>query len=88
MKKSGLILGMAGALWMVSVLYSKSLSLPLISNYLGVFAARWVSYRGIAPFAGTVLAFKVWLVLTSALEWIAAGLIVRSVVRLCSRSGQ
>jgi hypothetical protein len=88
MKKWSLILGSAGALWMVFVLYSKSLPLARVSNYPGVFAARWVQYRGIAPSAGTVLAFNIWLVLTSALEWIAAGFVVRSAVRLRSRSGE
>jgi len=31
---------------------------------------------------------NVWLVITSALEWIAVGLIVRSLLRLRSRSDQ
>lgn len=88
MKKWALILGLAGALWMVFVLHSKALSLAFYSNYPGVFAARWVQYRGIAPSAGTVFAFNVWLVLTSALEWIAVGLVVRSLLRVLSRSGQ
>jgi hypothetical protein len=88
MKKWALILGLAGALWMVFVLYSKSLSLAFVSNYPGVFAARWVQYRGIAPSVETIFAFNVWLVLTSALEWIAVGLIIRSLLRMPSRSGQ
>jgi hypothetical protein len=88
MKKWTLILGVAGALWMVFVLYSKSLSLALFSNYPGAFAARWVQYRGIGPAAGTIFAFNIWLVLTSALEWIAVGLIVRSLLRIRSRSSQ
>jgi hypothetical protein len=88
MKKWTLTLGLAGALWMVVVLYSKSLPLARVSNYPGVFAARWVQYRGIAPSAGTALAFNVWLVLTSALEWIGVGLVIRSTIRLRSRSGQ
>ena len=86
MKKWARILGLAGAFWMVFVLHSKSLPLARMSNYPGVFAARWVQYRGIAPSAGTVLAFNIWLVLTSALEWIAVGLVVRSTIRLRSRS--
>jgi hypothetical protein len=88
MKKWAIILGLAGALWMVFVLYSKSLSLALVSNYPGAYAARFVQYRGIGPSAGTILAFNVWLVLTSALEWIAVGLIIRSLLRMRSRSGQ
>jgi len=88
MKKWALILGLAGAFWMVFVLYSKSLPLARVSNYPGVFAARRVQYRGIAPSGGTVLIFNIWLVLTSALEWIALGLVVRSTLRLGSRSGQ
>jgi hypothetical protein len=88
MKRWALILGLAGSLWMLFVLYSKSVPLALVSNYPGAFAARWVQYRGIAPSAGTIFAFNVWLLLTSALEWIAVGLIVRSLVRMRSRSGQ
>ena len=88
MKKWALVLGLSGALWMVFVLHSKSLPLAKASNFRGVFAARWVRYRGIAPSAGTVLAFNIWLVMTSALEWIAVGLVVRSTIRLPSRSGQ
>lgn len=88
MKRWALLIGLAGALWMVLVLYSKSLPLARVSNYPGVFAARWVTYRGIAPSAGTVLAFNIWLVLTSALEWIAVGLVVLLTIRLRSRSGQ
>ena len=88
MTKWAVILGSAGALWMVLVLYSKSLPLAMVSNYPGVFAARWVQYRGIAPSAGTLLAFNIWLVLTSALEWIAVGLLIRSTIRFRSRSGQ
>jgi hypothetical protein len=88
MKKWALILGLAGALWMVFVLYQKWFSLAVVSNYPGVFAARWVHYRGIAPPAWTIFAFNVWLVLTSALEWIALGLIVRSLLQMCSRFGR
>jgi hypothetical protein len=88
MTKWAVILGSAGALWMVLVLYSKSLPLAMVSNYPGVFAARWVQYRGIAPSAGSVLAFNIWLVLTSALEWIAVGLLIRSTIRFRSRAGQ
>ena len=81
MKRWALIPGLAGALWMVFVLYSKSVPLARASNYPGVCSARWVQYRGIGPSAGTVLAFNIWLVLTSAVEWIAVGLIVRSTIR-------
>lgn len=88
MTKWAVILGSAGALWMVLVLYSRSLPLAMVSNYPGVFAARWVQYRGIAPSAGTVLAFNIWLVGTSALEWMAVGLLIRPTIRFRSRSGQ
>jgi hypothetical protein len=88
MKRWALILGLAGALWMVFALYSKSLLLAVVSNYPGAFAARWVQFRGIAPSAETILAFNVWLVITSALEWIAVGLIVRLFLRLRLRSDQ
>jgi hypothetical protein len=60
MKKWALISGPAGILWMVFLLYSKSFRLAIMSNYPGAFAAKWVHYRGIAPSAGTVLAFNIW----------------------------
>jgi hypothetical protein len=85
MKKWALGLGLAGALWMVFVLYSKSLPLARVSNYPGVFGARWVHLKGIAPSAETVLAFDIWLVVTNALEWIAVGLVARSTIRFLSR---
>jgi hypothetical protein len=88
MKKWALISGSAGILWMVFLLYSKSFRLAIMSNYPGAFAARWVHYRGIAPSAGTVLAFNIWLVLTSGLEWILVAFVVRSALRLLSRLGQ
>jgi hypothetical protein len=85
MKKWALILGLAGAFWMVLVLHCNSLSLALFSNYPGIVAARWIQYRGIAP---SIFAFNIWLVLTSALEWIAVDLIVCSLISMRSRSGQ
>jgi hypothetical protein len=88
MKKWALILGLAGGLWMASVLYIKSLPLALYSNYPGAFAARWIRYRGIGPSARTIFAFNIWLVLTSALEWIVVGLIVRSLLRMRARPGR
>ena len=75
------IFGVTGALWMILVLQSGSLTLSTFSNYPGVFAARWVQYRGIAPSAATVLSFNIWLVRTSATEWIAVGLVLRAIMR-------
>ena len=69
---------------MIIVLVSGSLSLARISNYPGVFAARWVQYRGIAPSAAIVWGFNIWLVLTSAIEWAVVGLLLRFVVRCFS----
>lgn len=44
--------------------------------------------QGIAPSAGTVLAFNMWLVRTSGLEWILLALVIRLAFRLGSRSGK
>ncbi len=87
MKKWAINLGTAGTLWMAFVC-SKSLPLAAVSNYPGVFAATWVQYRGIAPSTRTTLAFNIWLVLTSGLEWILVGFVVRLSLRLRSRSDQ
>jgi hypothetical protein len=84
MKKWATILGFVGAGWMILVLYRGSLFLATISNYPGVFAGRWVQYRGIAPSPATVWAFNVWLVVTSSIEWIAVGLVGRAIVRRLS----
>jgi hypothetical protein len=80
-----LILGLAGAAWMTFVLYRGSLSLAIVSNYPGMLTARWVHYRGIAPSSATVWMFNVWLVLTSALEWAAVGIIAWAIARRFSK---
>ncbi|MGB7011165.1 MAG: hypothetical protein WBD97_12250, partial [Pseudolabrys sp.] len=67
--------------WMILVLQSGSLAVATYSNYPGVFAARWVQYREIAPSATTVWTFNIWLVLTSAVEWVAVGLAPRVMMR-------
>jgi hypothetical protein len=81
MKKWAAMLGITGAAWMIFVLWSGSLFLASISNDPGVFAARWVQIRGIAPSAAVVWGFNIWLVLTSAIEWIALGLALRAIAR-------
>lgn len=86
MKKLVLLLGCAGAVWMLFVISYGSPRLAYISNYLGMYCARWVKYRGIAPSELIVQLFNAWLVLTSALEWIACGLAVRSIARYFSRT--
>jgi hypothetical protein len=80
MRKWAAGLGIVGALWMIVVLTSGSLSLAKISNYPGVFTSTWVQYRGIAPSSAMVWAFNIWLVLTSAVEWIVVGLGLRAMV--------
>jgi len=87
MKKWAGTFALAGALWMLIVLSSGSLSLAKISNYPGVFASRWVQYRGLAPSSVTVSGFNVWLVLTSAMEWMVVGLGLRAMLKHLLRSG-
>jgi hypothetical protein len=81
MKKWAAVLGIAGAVWMILVLHSGSLRLATFSNYPGVFAARWVRYRGIGPSTAIIWGFNIWLVATSAIEWIAVGLGLHGIVR-------
>jgi hypothetical protein len=81
MKKSAAMFAVVGAAWMIGVLYSGSLLVATVSDYPGVFAARWVQSRGIAPSLAMIWGFNIWLVLTSAIEWIAAGLVLREIVR-------
>jgi hypothetical protein len=66
---------------MIAALVSRSLVLGEISNYPGVFAARWVQYRGIAPSAAIAWGSNIWLVLTRAIEWEAIGLAVSFALR-------
>jgi len=79
MKKWAAIFAFAGALWMIVVLVSGSLLLAEISNYPGVYAARWLQFRGIAPSPAMIWGFKLWLVLTCAVEWLVVGLGVRAI---------
>lgn len=81
MKKLTAALAFAGAVWMIVVLSTRSLLLARLSNYPGVLAANWVQYRGIAPSSTMIWGFDLWLVLTSAMEWIAVGLGVRATVK-------
>jgi len=81
MTKWAIVLGIVGAVWMTVLLCTGSPRLAAFSNYPGVFAARWVQYRGIAPSTAMVWAFNIWLILTSAIEWIAVGLAVRAIMR-------
>ena len=88
MKKWAAALALASAVWMIAVLATGSFFLAMISNYPGVFAARWVQYRGIAPSSTMIWGFNLWLAITSAIEWMAVGLGLRAVLRhlLKSRS--
>jgi hypothetical protein len=82
MKKWVAVLGLSGAVWMIFVLHSRSFFLATVSNYPGVFAARWVTYRGIGPSPATIWLFNIWLELTSAIEWIAVGLVARAIAHI------
>ena len=75
---------------MILVLQFGSLPLARLSNYPGTFAARWIHFRGIAPSRALVWGFNVWLVLTTAAEWVVVGLTLRAMLRRVSegRSSQ
>jgi hypothetical protein len=81
MRKWILISGTLGAMWMLMVLRIGSLRLAGISNYGGLWLTYhlpWFQYRGIAPSSTFVWMFDLWLVATSAIQWIIAALILRS----------
>src|SRR5215467_11631697 len=67
-RRWAVIFAVAGALWMILVLWFGSLRLVILSNYPGAFAARWVHYRRIAPSPPLINAFNAWLLLTRALQ--------------------
>ena len=81
MKKYIAIFGIAGALWMIILLQIGSFRLAWLTDYPGIFATRWVQYKGIAPPLAFIWGFNIWLVITSAIEWILVGLALRIVVR-------
>lgn len=80
MKRLIAMLALAGALWMALVINRGWVFLAFKTNYLGMLAGRLVECRGIAPSLTTVWIFNVWLVVTSALECVILGLLVRSMI--------
>ena len=81
MRKWAVILGLAGAVWMLFVILVGDNYLAMVTNYPGLCAARWVRRIGIGPSSLVLCILDIWLVLTSALEWIAVGLLGRAVTR-------
>jgi len=80
--------GLFGAGWMTFVLYLGSSLLVRISNYPGQLLAEWarnwwVYNSGDNPGAisSEPVWIKIWLVVTSALEWAVVGLIVLAIVQ-------
>jgi hypothetical protein len=73
---------------MTFVLYVGSSLLVSVSNYPGQLLAEWVRnwwvyYRGGSPggIPSESVWIKIWLVVTSALEWAVVGLIVLAIVQ-------
>jgi hypothetical protein len=73
---------------MIFVLYLGSSLLVRVSNYPGQLMAEWartwwVYYRGGSPavISSDSVWIKIWLVMTSALEWAVVGLIVLAIVQ-------
>jgi hypothetical protein len=80
--------GLFGAAWMIFVLYLGSSLLVSISDYPGILLAQWARnswlyYRGGSPgsISSESVWIKIWLVMTSALEWMVLGLIVLAIVQ-------
>ena len=84
MRKWAVILGVAGAVWMVFVILVGDNALARVTNYPGVFAGHWIRRIGIGPSSSVLWIFNLWLVLTSALEWITVGLFGRAITRKLS----
>ncbi len=78
------VLAILGSLWMSLVILKGWYSLAIMTNYFGMLATHVVGYKGIAPSAMTVWMFNLWLVLTSAIEWAAIGLLIRRALRVRS----
>jgi hypothetical protein len=77
-----IILGLLGAAWMAFVIYRGSLRLAIATNYPGMVTANLlVRYRGIAPSVQDIWLFNALLVLSSALLWIAVGLVLRAIIQ-------
>jgi hypothetical protein len=86
MKRWAFISGLSGTLWMVFLLYSNSFRLATMSNYPGSLCSKVGPSQRHRDVAGTVLAFNIWFVLTSGLEWIFFALAVRLALRLGASS--
>jgi len=79
------VFGIAGAVWMILLLRTGSFRLAWLTDYPGIYATRWIQYRGIAPSSAFVWGFNVWLVFTSAVEWILIGLALRTMIQRLSK---
>ena len=84
--------GLSGAGWMTFVLYLGSSLLVRISNYPGQLLAEWARnwwvYNGggnPGAISSEPVWIKIWLVVTSALEWAVVGLIVLAIVQRVSQ---
>jgi len=85
MKRWIVILGLAGAVWMMFVIYSGKPFLALVTNYPGMFAARWYGIGASAHLHWCSGCLTLGWCSTSALEWIAVGLLGRAIVRRLAR---
>ena len=84
MRRAVVILGVMGAVWMLFVILVGDNFLATLTNYPGVFAGHWIRSIGIGPSSFVLWIFNAWLVLTSAVEWIAVGLVGRAISRKLS----
>ena len=77
MKRTVALFAVTGAVWMLLVIFMGWHSAAVATNYPGMFAARFVRSKGIAPSSTTIQLFYAWLVVTSAIEWGICAVLIR-----------
>ena len=88
MRKWIFICGFLGAAWMSIDLRIGSFRLAVLTNYPGLWTSEWLRWFpwGIAPHGAFVFMFNLWMVATSAIEWIVVGLLLRRIMQIMSNS--
>ena len=79
MRKWAVTSGILGAGWMLALLWVRSLRLVFLTNY----PALWLtaSLVPIHPIHGSALTFYAGLVLSSAIQWAAIGVLLHTILQ-------
>ena len=83
MRKWALISAILGAVWMLVLIWARSLRLVSLTNY----PALWLTAAlvPIHPVHGSAVTFYAGLVLSSAIQWALVGLLFRAILHKISK---